>query len=172
MADRFREPGLLRGTATDGDRSEVGPHAPVFAAPRAELGAIVPMAVAGGIWGVMYVLAGVPSAAVWPWAYTVLAVVNLWAYLRRGWVRALDVQLLLSLLVPWLLMLDLGGFQASGAVMIWSLIAPIAAVLAYGVRRAMGWFLGYAALALVAALDGTARSTVTALATLDGLDGW
>jgi signal transduction histidine kinase/DNA-binding response OmpR family regulator len=121
-------------------------------APRADTLAVVPMAAAGGVWGLMYVLAGVPSAAVWPWGYTVFAAANLWAYRRRGWTRALDLQLALSLVIPWLLMLDLGGFRISGAVMIWSLIAPVGALLAYGVRRAAGWFAAYAALALVAAL--------------------
>ncbi|GLI26446.1 hypothetical protein ARHIZOSPH14_06880 [Agromyces rhizosphaerae] len=119
---------------------------------RADRVAIVPMAVAGGIWGLMYVLAGVPLAAVWPWGYTLLAALNLWAFVRLGWTRALDLQLLLSLVIPWLLMLHVGGFQASGAVMIWSLIAPVGALLAYGIRRAVAWFVAYAVLALVAAL--------------------
>ena len=129
--------------------------------------AIVPMAVAGGIWGVMYVLAGVGAAAVWPWSYTVLAAANLWAYQRRGWTRALDLQLLLSLVIPWLLMLDLGGFRVSGAVMIWSLIAPVGALLAHGFRRAAGWFGAYAGLALVAALLER-RLYATAVAPSDG----
>ncbi|MFY1620951.1 response regulator [Micromonospora sp. WMMD736] len=121
-------------------------------APRADMLAIAPMAIAGAVWGAMYVLAGIPTAALWPWVYTALAVANLWAYQRRGWTRALDVQLLLSLMIPWLLMLDLGGFRHSGAVMIWSLIAPVGALLAYGFRRAVGWFVAYAALALLAAV--------------------
>ncbi|MFW6091334.1 MAG: histidine kinase dimerization/phospho-acceptor domain-containing protein, partial [Actinomycetota bacterium] len=126
------------------------PSAPVQM--RADRLAVVPMAGAGAIWGGIYVLAGIPQVAVWPWGYTVLAVLNLWLYQSRGWRRALDLQLLLSLLIPWLLMLHMGGFQASGAVMIWSLIAPVGALLAYGTRHALAWFAGYAALALVAAL--------------------
>ena len=118
---------------------------------RADILAIAPMAVAGAIWGFMYVFAEVPRAAIWPWGYTLLAGVNLLAY-KRGWTHALDLQLLLSLVIPWLLMLDLGGFAASGAVMIWSLIAPVGALLAYGFRRAGVWFGAYAALALVAGL--------------------
>jgi signal transduction histidine kinase/DNA-binding response OmpR family regulator len=119
---------------------------------RADRLAVVPMAVAGAIWGVVYVIAGIPAVAVWPWAYTALAVVNLWLFTSRGWRRALDLQLLFSLLIPWLLMLHMGGFQASGAVMIWSLIAPVGALLAYGAKHALGWFAGYAVLALVAAV--------------------
>ena len=135
---------------TDATAADTG--APDLSGLRADKVAIAPMAIAGGIWGVMYVLAGVPGAAVWPWSYTLLAVANLWAFVRLGWTRTLDLQLLLSLVIPWLLMLDLGGFQASGAVMIWSLIAPVGALLAYGVRKAVGWFVAYAVLALVAAV--------------------
>jgi hypothetical protein len=157
----------VTGTAVQG--AAESPSAVGTPGPRADRLAIVPMAVAGGIWGVMYILAGVGSVAVWPWVYTVLAAANLWAYQRRGWTRALDLQLLLSLLIPWLLMLDLGGFALSGAVMIWSLIAPVGALLAYGFRRAAGWFAAYAALALVAALLET---RVRASATPRPTGGW
>jgi hypothetical protein len=104
------------------------------------------------------VLAGVPRAAVWPWGYTLLAGLNLWLFARVRWERALDLQLAASLAIPWLLMLDLGGFQASGAVMLWSLLAPLGALLAHGSRRAVGWFVAYALLALAAAL-AEGRST-------------
>lgn len=120
--------------------------------PRAENLAIVPMAAAGAIWGLTFVLAGVPEVAVYPWAYAALAAVNLWAYRRHARRWALDLQLALSLIVPWLLMLDLGGFRASGAVVLWSLIAPLGALLTYGVRTAAWWFGAYAALSLIAAL--------------------
>jgi hypothetical protein len=123
---------------------------------RADTLAIAPMALAGAVWGLTYLLAGVPRAAVWPWGYTLLAGFNLWLFQRSRWERALDIQLLASLLIPWLLMLDLGGFAASGAVMLWSLLAPIGALLAYGPRRAVGWFAAYGVLGAVAAvLEGT-----------------
>ncbi|HSK55684.1 MAG TPA: histidine kinase dimerization/phospho-acceptor domain-containing protein, partial [Jiangellales bacterium] len=128
-------------------RSEQGGAAGV---PRVETSAIVPMGLAGALWGVAYVVAGAPGAAVWPWSYTALAALNLWLY-HRGQRWALVAQLLFSLTIPWLLMVDLGGFAASGAVMIWSLIAPIAALLTFGFRAAMWWFGAYAALTLVAA---------------------
>jgi signal transduction histidine kinase/DNA-binding response OmpR family regulator/HPt (histidine-containing phosphotransfer) domain-containing protein len=119
---------------------------------RADRLAVLPMAAAGGIWGAMYVAAGVPQVAVWPWSYTVLAGVNLWLFTRRRLRIALELQLLASLVIPWLLMVHLGGFRASSAVMLWSLLAPVGALLAHGTRRALGWFGAYAALALVAAV--------------------
>jgi signal transduction histidine kinase/CheY-like chemotaxis protein/HPt (histidine-containing phosphotransfer) domain-containing protein len=127
---------------------------------RADTLAIAPMALAGAVWGLTYLLAGVPRAAVWPWGYTLLAGFNLWLFQRSRWERALDIQLLASLLIPWLLMLDLGGFAASGAVMLWSLLAPIGALLAYGPRRAVGWFAAYGVLGAVAAvLEGNLTAT-------------
>jgi len=127
-------------------------NAKISAGFRADRLAVVPMAVAGAIWGVVYVAAGIPDVAIWPWGYTLLAVINLWLYQSRGWRRALDLQLFFSLVIPWLLMIHMGGFQASGAVMIWSLIAPVGALLAYGTRHAAAWFLCYAGLALIAAV--------------------
>ncbi|MFZ5871299.1 MAG: response regulator, partial [Actinomycetota bacterium] len=119
--------------------------------PRVEVLAAWLMTGAGVLWGLLYVVAGVPRAAFWPWTYVVLASLNLFAYQRWHWRWWLDAQLLLSLLVPWFLMLQLGGFAASGAVTLWSLIAPLGALLAYGFRRALGWFGAYVALVVVAA---------------------
>jgi signal transduction histidine kinase/DNA-binding response OmpR family regulator len=119
---------------------------------RADQSVIVPMAIAGAIWGAVYVASNIPSVAVWPWAYTVLAAMNITLYLRKGWNWAIDLQLFFSLVIPWLLMLDIGGFAASGAVMIWSVIAPVGAFLTYGIRRAVWWFVAYAVLAIIAAV--------------------
>lgn len=45
----------------------------------------------------------------------------------------------------------MGGFVASGAVILWSLLAPLCALVFQGTRRAIGWFAAYAALVLLAA---------------------
>ena len=85
--------------------------------PRADMLAMLPMGIAGLIWGATFVMAGVAVAAVWPWLYTAWGALNLWLYKRHGLRRAFDLQLALSLVIPYLLMLHLGGFAASGAVM-------------------------------------------------------
>ncbi len=139
-------PGSTAATAAEAHETQPG-----LAAPRADMLAMLPMGIAGLVWGATYVAAGAPAAAAWPWAYTVLGVLNLWLYKRHGLRRAFDLQLALSLMIPYLLMLHLGGFAASGAVMLWSLIAPVGALLSYGLRRAIGWFLAYAVLAVAAA---------------------
>jgi signal transduction histidine kinase len=114
---------------------------------------IVLMGLAGVLWGLTYVLAGVPSVAVWPWSFAVLSVVNLALYHSYRWQLALQFQLLLALAAPWLLMIDLGGYAASGAVILWSLVAPMVALHLYGVRRGALWLAAYGVLAVIAALD-------------------
>lgn len=104
------------------------------------------MAVAGVIWGALFAAQGNWFAALWPWGYSLLSVVNLVLYRRLHLTRALDLQLAISLLTPFGLMIHLGGFQSSGGVILWSLLPSIAALLGYGMRAAAGWFLGYAIL--------------------------
>jgi len=134
-------PSELKGAAQPG----AGPA-------RTETLAVVPMSIAGALWGLIYVVAGVPDAAFLPWSYTVLALGAMIVHQRLGWRWALQAQLVLSLFIPWLLMLSLGGFQASGAVVIWSLVAPMAALNMFGRGRSVWWFGAYAALVLISAL--------------------
>jgi signal transduction histidine kinase/CheY-like chemotaxis protein len=119
---------------------------------RADIVAFAAMALAGALWGTAYVVAGVPLAAIWPWGYTAVALVTLSVYRRTLSTLALNVQLLVSLLAPTFLTWHLGGFAASGAVTLWALIAPVAALLTYGFAGARWWFGAYAAIVVVAAI--------------------
>jgi adenylate cyclase len=58
-------------------------------------------------------------------------------------------QLLLS---PFLLMLSLGGFAASSAVILWSLTSPLGALVFAGRRPATEWFLAYLGLIVLGAV--------------------
>jgi guanylate cyclase len=56
------------------------------------------------------------------------------------------------LLVPVLLQFQLGGFAASGAVMIWSILAPLTVLVFRGVRQARFWFGGFFVTVLAACI--------------------
>jgi hypothetical protein len=58
------------------------------------------------------------------------------------------VQLLLSLVLPFLMMVALGGFVSGSATILWSLIAPLAALVVAGRRQAALWFLAFLGLVL------------------------
>ena len=112
--------------------------------------AIVPMAV---IWSGVYLAVDAPLAAVIPGSYSIIAIVNtaVFALSRHlGFYRF--SQLLMFLILPWLLMMSLGGFQNSSAVIIWAALAPLAALLLEDLRRTVFWLLGFVALLILSAV--------------------
>jgi len=108
------------------------------------------MSAAGVLWGTIYVVFGEPTAASIPYGYATLTLAN--TLLARRTDRDgvfLSAQVLLTLLLPFLLMLALGGFTSSSAVILWSLVAPVAALVVIGERSAVRWFAAYAVLILL-----------------------
>lgn len=101
---------------------------------------------AGAVWGAIYVGLGLPGAAIYPWAFAVLSVTNVIAYrYHRLFALFACVPVFAILLIPFVLALHLGGLIASGAVGLWSLLAPIGALLVIGSRFALCVFAAFAA---------------------------
>lgn len=102
---------------------------------------------AGILWGAMYIALRQYRSSIFPFAYSVLSIVNLitLAFWKLYAVFRF-IQILLILWLPFLLQWSLGGFVASGAVMVWALLAPIGALLFHGKRPATGWFLALVAI--------------------------
>jgi len=105
------------------------------------------------VWGGLYLAFGEPAAASIPLAYSFASFASLAVFARvgrYGLFRASQLQL--SLLLPFLLMLVLGGFVASSAVVLWSLTSPLGALVFAGRRTAAGWFVAYVGLIILAAV--------------------
>ena len=112
--------------------------------------AVLPAAV---IWSAIYFAAGAPVAGFIPGSYSIIGLANtaLFAVTRRlGFYRF--TQLLMFLLLPWLLMMSLGGFKNSSAVIIWGALCPLGAVILEDLRRTSFWLLGFVALLAVSAI--------------------
>jgi len=104
------------------------------------------------VWGGLYLGFGEPVAASIPLVYAVASFASLAVFARvRGYALFRASQLVLSLLLPFLLMLALGGFVASSAVVLWSLTCPLGALVFAGRRTATGWFVAYVGLVILAA---------------------
>lgn len=109
-------------------------------------------AFAGVVWGITYLLVGALVAAMMPFGYSVAAVFSTIVFaIGRRFQVYLTVQLLMILLLPWLMTLSLGGFQASSAVLIWSVLAPIGALMFTDLRTALWWFVAFLGLVLLMA---------------------
>ncbi len=105
---------------------------------------------AGALWGIAYLFFGEPIGASIPLGYAVVSTVSLLVFKRIRNYRVFRVsQLALILLLPFLLMLALGGFINSSAVILWSLICPLGALVFSGPRQAILWFLGFCGLVVL-----------------------
>jgi len=105
------------------------------------------------LWSVIYLVAGVPLSAAIPALYTAVTPVNT---LLFSWTRNLRfyrfTQLLMYLVLPWLLMMSLGGFRESSVVVIWAALCPLASLLIEELRDTLLWILGFVALLAVSAI--------------------
>ena len=105
------------------------------------------MASMGIPWGAIYLYFDEPVAAAIPTGYAALSFASLAVFSRFHTFETFRTsQLLMSMLLPLLLMLALGGFINSSAVALWSLTSPLGALMFAERRQANGWFVGYAAL--------------------------
>ncbi len=110
----------------------------------------------GIFWGITYFSLGRPLAGSFPLGYSAISAGSLvYFFVSKRFNFFCRIQLFLILILPFLLQWSLGGFSASGAVIIWSILAPIGALMFAGTTRAIPWFFAYVLLmALSGFLDG------------------
>lgn len=110
---------------------------------------VLPAAV---IWSAIYFAAGATLAGFVPGAYVPLVIANTAVFATtRNLVLYRFLQLLMFLLLPWLLMLSLGGFKNSSAVIIWAALCPLGAIILEDLQRTLFWLIGFVALLILSA---------------------
>jgi guanylate cyclase len=117
------------------------------------------------VWVVSYALMGLYLSAAIPLTYQVASIANLAVFAKTKRYRLFRFsELALSLALPLLLQLSLGGFFPSSAVVLWSFTAPLGALLFAGRRSAARWFVAFAAVvAVVASLDQIVPDPIKAI---------
>jgi len=109
-----------------------------------------PFAFAGVAWAVTYILLGEVLAGIIPLSY---AVISLFSIIHFGLTRRYHFfrfsQLTLILLLPFLLMMALGGFVNGSAVILWALICPLGALLFGDPSYAIRWLLAFMGLVVL-----------------------
>src|SRR5688572_22463319 len=104
----------------------------------------IPFIIAGVVWGLMYILFGETLAGVIPISYSVISLSSLLNYsISHKFETFRFSQLLLILLLPFALMLSLGGFVNGSAVILWGLISPLGAMLFDKKSNAPYWLLAF-----------------------------
>lgn len=112
-----------------------------------------PFIFAGIGWGILYILFGEKMAGIIPLSYSVI---SLFSIIYFGVTRKFQVfrfsQLLFILLLPFALMLALGGFVNGSAVISWGLISPLGAMLFDKQSNAPRWLLAFISLLIISSV--------------------
>jgi adenylate cyclase len=105
------------------------------------------------LWSVTYFAAGASLAASSPAVYSVVTPINtallVWT---RNFPLFRFTQLLMTLVLPWVVMMSLGGFKESSVVIIWAALCPLVSLLVEDLRRTMLWIVGFVLLLIVSAI--------------------
>lgn len=109
--------------------------------------------IAGALWGITYFALGLPLAGSIPLGYTVLSGASLYTFFRTKHYGVFRFcQLMLILILPFGVQCSLGGYAASGTVMIWAVLSPLGALMFSGTSRALPWFFAYLLLIAVSGI--------------------
>jgi hypothetical protein len=115
--------------------------------------------IAGVVWGFGYLLLGLPVSGSIPLSYSFISAASLLYFFKTKHYKFFcHSQLALILILPFLLQWSLGGLSASGAVVLWSILSPIGALMFAGTTRSIPWFIAYALLMVISGLQSGSSS--------------
>ncbi len=111
-------------------------------------------------WAAIYFFLGEPLSAAIPFAYVVVTLLGLAVFAVTCRFTLLRwIELTLILVLPFVLQLTLGGFVPASGVVLWSLLAPIGA-LVFGAPRSVLWLVAFLVLVATAGVfEGSLRGT-------------
>lgn len=102
------------------------------------------MAILSVLWGSIYFYFDEMMAGSIPLSYAVISMTSLAIFsITKSFAFLRISQLTFSLFLPFLLMVALGGYADSSAVVMWSLTSPLGALVFKGRKEALRWFIAY-----------------------------
>jgi PAS domain S-box-containing protein len=88
------------------------------------------MSFGGLVWGTLLLYFYLTTPAFIPYGYIVLSILNILNFCyRKNFITTSIIQVTISMLLPFLLQWQLGGFFASGCVMLWSILSLVGSVI-------------------------------------------
>ncbi|MBK6638056.1 MAG: adenylate/guanylate cyclase domain-containing protein [Rhodocyclaceae bacterium] len=118
------------------------------------------------LWVALYWAMGPQFSSTLPFLFQLLLAGNIILYaLSRNFDFFQVSQLGMFLFLPFIAQWSIGNFISSSGVVLWGLLAPIGALLCFGVSQSLGWFIAWAVLT---ALTGAADYYLATLALKPG----
>jgi adenylate cyclase len=134
--DRLRNGGVLPGDSNE-----------VMLAKSLLLLASGLTCVAATLWVALYWIVGPQFSSTLPFAFQIMLAGNVLLFvLTRNFDFFRFSQLALFLFLPFVAQWAIGNFIASSGVVLWGLLAPIGALLCFGVSESLGWFIAWVVL--------------------------
>lgn len=98
------------------------------------------MSTGGLIWGTLCLYHEIYIAAIVPYTYILLTIVNFtYLYFSKNFLISQNIQIIISLLLPFFFQFFLGGFIASGGNVLWSVIALFGSFTLRDKRKSLLW---------------------------------
>lgn len=108
------------------------------------------MSIGGLMWGTIVLFLDLTIQSIVPYGYVVLTFFNLLYFAKRkNFTIARDFQTAISLLLPFIFQWSLGGFHASGGVMLWAMLAVAASLSYQSVKSSLFWLALYLVLTII-----------------------
>jgi adenylate cyclase len=102
------------------------------------------------LWVALYWAMGPQFSSTLPFLFQLLLAGNIILYaLSRNFDFFQVSQLGMFLFLPFIAQWSIGNFISSSGVVLWGLLAPIGALLCFGVSQSLGWFIAWAVLTAV-----------------------
>ena len=102
------------------------------------------MSIGGVIWGAISMYSGIFYESFIPFSYALITLINFtYLYYTKDFQSAQFVQVLVSLLLPFGFQFFLGGFVASGAVVLWSILTVLGSFTFQKRTTTLKWFIVY-----------------------------
>ncbi|MCK9285819.1 MAG: adenylate/guanylate cyclase domain-containing protein [Rhodocyclaceae bacterium] len=131
--DRLRSAGIEPG---DGEQLRLAKSLLVFAT-----GLVSTMSM---LWLAIYWLLGPRLSSTYPFAFELLLAGNLLLYIKtRNFDFFRVTQIGLFLFVPFAVQWSIGNFISASGVILWGLLAPVGALIIFGIGGSMAWFLAW-----------------------------
>ena len=96
------------------------------------------------LWVAIYWVLGPQFSSTLPFTFQLLLVANMVLYLRTKNFNFFRItQTALFLFMPFVVQWTIGNFVSASGIVLWGLLAPVGAILFFGVRESVAWFFAW-----------------------------
>lgn len=108
------------------------------------------MSCGGLLWGALALAFKYPTQSIIPFGYTYITLANFYFFAKyKNFKISRNVQTSISLCLPFLFQWVMGGYSASGGVMLWAVLALTSSVTYQDIKSSVFWLVAFIALTLI-----------------------